>query len=274
MLWDTDYGCRGLPLPGAPLDYSSFASIHVFAMSKRNGQSIALYETNTGPFEVCLFWPYSKTFHDKKFNGLIKKPLEMGRVARGFGGLLDREVAKTNLDDGLTFLAKRRGKKPLDKKEVPVLGISAPSEAGKTEFLKWVFNNCCTYLPGENKNAKSLLQKINDASPEGQEPLSDLLVLFASFSQGSTYFDDEGPIVATTVERFLRSFEGNIEMSKGGAGSWKSLRFGDFSEIEDIVLYFSQIGGRKKTGFIFCVDEISNLRHVARTIVPPMNMKS
>jgi len=192
-----------------------------------------------------------------------KKPLEMGKLAKQFGGVLDRGLTKQQLYNGLVKLAKKVGRPDLDKKEVPILGISASSGAGKTEFLKWIFNHCCTYLPKnnemDNNNATILLQKINEAIPQDQQKLDNILVLFASFNQRSVYFNGEGPIVSTTVERLLRSFKGDIEMDDYTA--WKKKRFEGFSSFQDIINYFSSIPGKGKTGFIFCVDELSKLRH-------------
>jgi hypothetical protein len=193
-----------------------------------------------------------------EFVGEVKTRLTVGVVAAKFGGLLDRDEAKEKLFKGLEYLASKRGREGLDKKEVPVLGLSATSEAGKTEFLRWIFNNCCTFVPGGTQTARTLLQRINEASPEKWRSLDKLLVVFASFSQQSTYMVDEGPIISTTVERLLRSFHGNISMD--GANSWKNRRYTGFSNLQDVMAYFSKQGN---TGFIFCIDELSKLRSKA-----------
>ena len=150
------------------------------------------------------------------FTGREKKGLEVGDLAFKFGGLLNRESAKQDLCSGLEYLATKVGKKNLDRNNVPVLGLAAPSGAGKTEFLKWIFNDCCTCMPADGKSdsAIELLQKINKAIPQGEERLDNILVLFATFNQESTYTRGEGPIEETTVER-LRSFQGNLIMGTG-----------------------------------------------------------
>ena len=84
-------------------------------------------------------------------------------------------------------------------------------------------------------------------------------VLFASFSQTSRYVSGEGPIVSTTVERLLRSFHGDVSMI--GNCAWRRKRFEGFSCLEDIMEHFSsEKRGMGKTGFIFCIDELSTLR--------------
>lgn len=186
-----------------------------------------------------------------------KQKLEMDVLAKKFGGLLDRKAALEDLYQGLEHLAAKRGDKALNKKEVPVIGISAPSENGKTEFLRWVFNNCCTFSPVATPNPQEILQRINKASPSGQVPLKNLLVLFASFNQTSTFIVGEGPIVETTVERLLRSFQGDIAMSDG-ADSWKNRRYRNYSHWDDVMRSFSEQYG--PTGFIFCFDELSKVR--------------
>lgn len=125
------------------------------------------------------------------FEATEKKSLGMGALAKKFGSmLLDRESPKDQLCEGLAQLAKQVGNKDLDKKEVPVLGLSAPSGAWKSEFLKWVFNECCTYAAhpqnetgSPNDTATKVLRRINDALPHGQAKFDNVLVLFASFNQ-------------------------------------------------------------------------------------------
>jgi hypothetical protein len=203
-----------------------------------------------------------KRLRMKEFNpNHPKKPLKVGRLAREFGSLLDRDETKKQLYEGLAFLAKNRGEKALDKKDVPVLGLSAPSESGKTEFLRWIFNNCCTYLSSSggqcsSSTAQDVIEKINQASPSDQKPLDNMLVLFASFKQS-----DEGPIVKTTVERLLRSYEGDVSM--GDDTSWDRERFTGFEFIGDILDCFLGVPGKEKTGFIICIDEVSNLRELS-----------
>ena len=67
----------------------------------------------------------------------------------------------------------------------------------------------------------------------------------------------EGPIVATTVERLLRSFDGDLFMTE--KSSWKDKRFGGFSGLQHIMSHFDK-QQQGNTGFIFCVDELSKLR--------------
>jgi len=79
----------------------------------------------------------------------------------------------------------REGVCSLDKKKVPVLGIAASSGSGKTAFLRWIFNECCSFNPDAGKSAIDLLRRINEASPHDVPKLGRLLVLFASFNQKS-----------------------------------------------------------------------------------------
>ena len=104
----------------------------------------------------------SKTTHREiVFSGTEdnKKSLPPGELADRFGGLLDRESSKQQLYEGLLQLAKKVGLKSLDKKDVPLLGISGGTESGKTEFLKWIFTHCCTFSPRQKK-AMTTLQAI------------------------------------------------------------------------------------------------------------------
>lgn len=137
---------------------------------------------------------------------------------------------------------------------MPVLAIAAPSESGKTEFLRWIFNNSCTFSPDAGETAKELLRRINDASPENVPDLDRLLVLFASFNQRSTYTTGEGPIVITTIERLVRSYEGRVDIQRFDAAT-SALRSWD-----DLVKMFSKDG--KNIGFIVCIDELSKLRQL------------
>ncbi|KAL7564540.1 hypothetical protein ACA910_013941 [Epithemia clementina (nom. ined.)] len=183
-----------------------------------------------------------------------KAILPLGKGATKFEGLHDRDLAKEDLYQGLEYLAKRRGDRALDKKDVPVLGISAPSESGKTEFLRWVFNECCTVSPDAGETAQEVLRRINVASPVNVPNLSRLLVLFASFNQQSPYSIGEGPIEVTTIERLVRSYEGRLDMQRFDAAtsvlrSWN-----------DLVEMFSKEG--ETTGFVVCIDELSKLRQV------------
>mmetsp|Transcript_42465 Transcript_42465/g.102285 ORF Transcript_42465/g.102285 Transcript_42465/m.102285 type:complete len:730 (+) Transcript_42465:151-2340(+) len=199
-----------------------------------------------------------------EFKGEIKKCLGIGDLCKKFGGLLDRESSKKDLTAALVGVAKRVGKKVLDKKDVPVLGLAAPSGSGKTEFLRWIFNNCCTYVSSDDNTsdnkrfATSLLEEINQAIPETQEKLQEILVLFASFNQTSTYMEGEGPVLSTTVERLLRSFHGNVTM--GGDNEYNRTRYDGFASLEDIMNHFSSREDKGKTGFIFCIDELSKLK--------------
>lgn len=183
-----------------------------------------------------------------------KAILPVGEGAQKFGGLHDRESAKEDLYKGLEYLATSRGNSALDKKKVPVLGIAAPSESGKTEFLRWIFNNCCTFSPHAGETAKELLRRINAATPDGVRHLDRLLVLFASFNQRSTYTTGEGPIVISTIERLVRSFEGRVDIQRFDANA-SALR-----SWNDLVEMFSNEG--KTTGFIVCIDELSKVRQI------------
>lgn len=138
-----------------------------------------------------------------------------------------------------------------------LLGLCGGSESGKTEFLRWIFNYCCTFIPNDKRDntATDLLRKINAAIPQGQKEFDNRLVLFASFNQTSTYVRDEGPILSTTMERLLRSFSGDIVMH--GPSSWKVRRFQGFSCVEHIMDHFDKGGN---TGYIYCIDELSNLK--------------
>ena len=179
----------------------------------------------------------------------------MGEGAQKFEGLHDRESAKEDLYKGLEYLAASRGNSALDKKKVPVLGIAAPSESGKTEFLRWIFNECCTFSPYSGETAKRLLRRINAASPDNVPDLDRLLVLFASFNhQQSTYTTGEGPIVITTIERLVRSYEGRVDIQRFDA------RTAALRSWNDLVEMFSNEG--KTTGFIVCIDELSRVRQL------------
>ena len=187
-----------------------------------------------------------------------KVPIPLGELAEKFGGLLDRSEPVELVYKGLEFLASQCGKSNLDKKNVPLIGLSAPSESGKTEFLKWICNNCCDFIAGDTEtSSNAALRRINAKLPEGQAPLSRLLILFASFNQTSTYVKGEGPIVATTVERLLRSYNGDLIM-RNGASSYASRRYKGFSSFDDIMDPF--LRNDPQTGFIFCIDEFSELK--------------
>jgi hypothetical protein len=85
------------------------------------------------------------------------------------------------------------GKQNLDKKEVPLIALTGQSETGKTEFLRWVSNNYCTYRSGERTDsAIDSLNELNDSLPTDHIRLENILVLFASINQTSTYMKDEG----------------------------------------------------------------------------------
>ena len=100
------------------------------------------------------------------------RALPLGKLAAKFGGLLDREGSKQDLYDGLSDLASKRGT-DFDKKELPILALYAPSENGKTEFLRLVFNNCCSFVASDTPGttAERLLRRINEAWASGpREP--------------------------------------------------------------------------------------------------------
>lgn len=138
--------------------------------------------------------------------------LPAGQVARKFLGLLDREFAMEDLYAGPFLLAGLRAKTGLDKNDVPALGLSAPSKADKTEFLRSVFNSGCTFSSKANVEATHLFEGINKASSDGVSDLDNLLVLMASFNHESPYSMSEGPIVAATVRRLARSYKGTLDL--------------------------------------------------------------
>ena len=179
------------------------------------------------------------------------------------GGLLDRESSKSDFIKGIRQLASQRGRGDSDKKDIPILALAVPSESGKTEFLKWIHNNCCTFLAGENtKMAQSVLESINGASPEdtGVQDVEHVLVLFASFNQSSVFlggYEDEHNITQTTIERFLRSYQGDIKMDS--RTTYTKRHFDGFENMFDIVDRFEEVRGN--TAFIFCIDELSKLKH-------------
>jgi len=199
----------------------------------------------------------------KQFDPTIKKkPIETGQVAAQLGGLLDRNYSIECLFKNLQLLATKRGNRRLDKKDVPLLAVAAPSESGKTEFMKWVNNHCCTDLnPDVDGNAMNLLSTINDASPDGQEKFKHVLVLFASFNQTSSYHyqTEKGMIVETTIERLLRSHQGLLDMSKESTigPAYNTQHFRDFTAFGDIATAFENDSEKGNTAFIFCIDELS-----------------
>lgn len=187
-----------------------------------------------------------------EFSPFGKKKLEPNLLSKKVG-FLDRETTIEQLYQALEKLAAVRGTPSLDKKKVPIIGITGRSETGKTEFLRWVFNNCCTFQNKPTENADNLLQRLNNASPGKQENLKNLLVLFASFNQTSPYLATEGPIMETTIERLLRSFHGNASF-----GSGSNERFKGYYAWHDIIDTFTKKHG--STGFIFLLDELSKLK--------------
>ena len=181
-----------------------------------------------------------------------KARLPWGEGPKKFGGLQDRESAKEALYKGLEYLARSRGNPAVDKKKIPLLGIAAPSESGKTEFLRWIFNECCSYNEDAGETAQDLLLRINNASPETVPKLNRIIVLFASFNQRSPYSVREGPIEVTVIERLVRSFHGRIDM-RGFDADLAVLR-----NFDDLVNLFSK--ENENTGFIVCIDELSKVR--------------
>ena len=188
-----------------------------------------------------------------EFQPVGKKILEPDRLSQKVGGLLDRRTTIEQLYRGLEKLAGTMGTPNLDKKRVPIIGITGPSETGKSEFLRWVFNNCCTFQEAVT-NAKRLVQRLNQASSNDQATFDKLLVLFASFNQTSTYMKGEGPIRETTIERLLRSFHGNTSFEERS----KYIRYEGFNDWHDIIDAFRNTYGN--TGFIFILDELSKVR--------------
>lgn len=137
------------------------------------------------------------------------------------------------------------------------MALTATTEAGKTEFLKWVFNECCSFNPNPGKVARDVLQRINYASPPDAQKLDSILVLFASFNQESTYAADNEPNIRhSTLERLRRSFEGRVDMD-GFDADTPQLR-----NWTDLVEMFSVVG--KKIGYIICIDELSKVGAVNR----------
>ena len=109
-----------------------------------------------------------------------KGKLPWGEGPQKFGELQDRDSAKEALYKGLEYLARSRGNAAVDKKKIPLLGIAAPSESGKTEFLRWIFNECCSFNEDRGKAAQEVLLRINNASPATVPKLDRIMVLFAS----------------------------------------------------------------------------------------------
>ena len=191
-----------------------------------------------------------------------KKKVEYGKVRKALGDLLDREGSKSDFLKGIAKLAQHRGETGLDKKDIPILALAAPSESGKTEFLKWIHNDCCTCIAGEETDtARLVLDLINEGSPDGQVKFDNTLVLFATFNQNSTFdfnLENRGNIVQTTIERLLRSYEGNLHMSRSVKTDYDRVHFDGFDEFIDIVTAVEKVRGR--TAFIFCIDELSEVR--------------
>ena len=225
---------------------------------------LSLFSSNTHvPFLIDVV-PAKKQKREpalKKFDPMIKKKrIEMGEVSKELGGLLDRDDSIECLFKNLEFLATKCGQKGLDKKDVPLLAIAAPSESGKTEFMKWINNHCCTDLnPDVGGIAMTLLKRINGALPDDQKKFDRVLVLFASFNQTSVYHyqTEKGIIVQTTIERLLRSHQGNVDMSKQSliGPPYGTQHFCDFESFPDIVNAFAEKD--RSTAFIFCIDELS-----------------
>ncbi|KAG7372542.1 hypothetical protein IV203_018685 [Nitzschia inconspicua] len=190
-------------------------------------------------------------------NGKSKLPL--GDVAKTFGGVHDREKSIQETRDGLKKLARLRFKAGLDKKNVSLLGVAATSESGKTEFLRYIFNNFCSYVrdKSEDSIADQVLDDINSASPVGADKFDKVVVLFATFNQKSPYSksQENRVIIKTTVERLLRSYNGNIKMSSDGRDSWKEGQRFNRSSLDGICDLFP-----KNTAFIFCIDEVSKVK--------------
>ena len=86
------------------------------------------------------------------------------------------------------------------------------------------YNNCCTFQTNQT-HANLVVQRINEALPSDQDKLTGLLVLFATFNQGSTFTAMEGSIAESTIVRLLRTFHG-IEEFKAS----NPTRYGGFDE--------------------------------------------
>ena len=145
-----------------------------------------------------------------------------------------------------------------DKTIAPFIGVTGKMKSGKTEFLRWIFNNCCTFQ-GEKKSphSKALLQRLNQALPEDEAPFQNLLVLYASYNGTSAYSTNEGPICGTTVERLLRSFHGRIHFRDDYPAN-KRVRYEGFGKGQSIIDVFTKTYG--KTGFVFLLDDLSEIQ--------------
>lgn len=188
----------------------------------------------------------------------VKPKLKIGNLAERFGGLLDRKTSILECQNALVTLAQGVGDSSLDKNYSQLIALSAPSKAGKTEFLRWIFNNWCTWTdtysgastgtgdkpemnPAGVPTARELIMQINSAIRDPEHHLSDILVLFASFNQTSPYVSGEGPIVETTVERLFRSYVGNVKMA--GNNAWQQQRYavGGKGTFDTIMNHFSAL---------------------------------
>lgn len=181
-----------------------------------------------------------------------KVTLPLGKLAEALGGVKARQATVAQLMEGFRLLASVRGRDNLDKREVPLLAIGNIPQSGKTEFLRWVFNNCCSLCDGAK--AASTLEQINTASPRGSAKLTELVVLFASYNQRSTFVIEE-PIVPTTVERLLRSYFGNVVF-----GNVDEQRY----NVHTFQQLFAEFVPNKSTGLVLCLDELSKVLEISR----------
>jgi hypothetical protein len=150
-------------------------------------------------------------------------------------GRHDRESAKEDLYKGLEHLVTSRGNSALRHEKSACVGDRSAERVRQNEFLRWIFNNSCTFSPDAGETAKELLRRINDAPPGNVPDLDRLLVLFTSFNnQRSTYTTGEGPIVITKSRRLVRSYEGRVDIQRLDAAT-SALRSWD-----DLVEMFSK----------------------------------
>ena len=177
----------------------------------------------------------------------------------------DRNQSIEDFRDGLVYLAKECRRENLNNKDMPVLCLWGPSAASKTktELLKWIFHNCCTFIkeeeeaPANQSMALSIRKQINDASPPAdgtfiKKPLENLVVLLASFNQ--PFSETKGlSIYETVAERLCLSYEGDFGLQENRPQQQQK-HYSNIEHVGDITAQFPA-----NTGFIFCIDAICNL---------------
>ena len=220
-----------------------------------------------------------------QFEPVGKKRLERGELSKKLDGLYDRQQSIEDfyraLENVATSMRQKSAKETMDESEshgtddvenagdtnedcvddsaiAPFIAVHGKEGVGKTEFLRWIFNHCCTFQ-GKQKTAvsKALLQRLNQALPTTEKPLENILVLYASYKGESAHSTNEGPICGTTVERLLRSFHGITEF-RDDYPAKKRVRYEHFSKGQHIIDTFTRLYG--KTGFVFLLDDLSELR--------------